>query len=446
MSTFRPEDIPTIIQRFQEIPNEQPPTPTQGVYHKVVCHKKVFDALTIKPVFVNEFDTTREEERERLNELIFTEYEGETLTNRPTCSCGMIGGEDNLGVVCDDCGTPVQPVTEKPLQSLLWMYAPKNQRTQIPAFINMTVYRILNRHMRLAGFSIFQYLIDPYYTPRYKNEPKRVKNLKDLQLPIGLINFHDHFDRIIETLHHHGLLAQQPRIRKLLYLFIQQNRDRIFSPVIPCPSRLLFITEKNNDQIWVDDNLKGALHAITTFTKIYSCARPLDRRTLESRTVKVQNLLNEFYINYEKNICFKKQGIIRKLILGSRPNHTFRAVISSIHEPHDHRRTVLPWSLTVLLMATHIRSKLLRLDYNPAQMSALILENVMKNHPLIQKVLEELQSEAFGGSLEVDLVRFPLLRRLSTTHFDADFKLDPTDNTIGYSVLACVWPNADDLQ
>ncbi len=441
MSRFSPADTEIILQRFSAIPNGTPPPVKQGVYHKVVDYEAIFKSLSFKPVILNEFDTTKEEERIRLNDIIYTEYDGETLSNVPRCECETDGlsGEVNVGIVCEECGTPVRPVTEKELQSLLWMVAPK----PVPAFINLTVWRVMDRYMRMSGFSVIQYLTDPYYTYKTKRERPIIKKLRALDLPIGLTNFYNHFDTILERLHQHGLLASEKRNRDRVYRFLKENRQVIFSRVLPCPSRLLFITERNNDQIWIDDNLKGAIHAINTLTSINASNRPLDRKTIESRVVKVMRLQDEFYRTYEKNICFKKQGIIRKLILGSRPNHTFRAVISSEHEPHDVNTVRLPWSLSVLLLATHLRSKLMKMDYTPPQMSALIFENTLKSHPLIKSIIQTLQDEAPGGAMEALLVRFPLLRRASTTNFKLGFKDDPSDNTISYPVLACVGPNAD---
>lgn len=443
MSRFSPEDVALILQRFSEIPNVAPPPVKQGVYHKVVDYEEMFRQLPFKPVILNEFDTSKEEERQRLNDIIYTEYDGETLSNVPRCECESDGlsGEVNVGILCDTCGTEVRPVTEKALQSLLWMTAPH----PVPAFINLTVWRIMERYMRLQGFSVIQYLTDPYYVYKTKRERPVIRKLRALNLPLGLTNFYNHFDDIIEKLHQNGLLAAERRNRDLIYKFLKENRSRVFSKVLPCPSRLLFITERNNDQIWIDDNLKGAIHAINTLTSIYATNRPLDRKTVESRVVKVMRLQDEFYRTYEKNICFKKQGIIRKLILGSRPNHTFRAVISSEHEPHDVGTVKLPWSLSVLLLATHLRSKMLRMDLTPPQMSALIFENTLKSHPLIKKIIQELQDEAPGGAMEALLVRFPLLRRASTTNFRLGIKDDASDNTISYPVLACVGPNADPL-
>lgn len=442
MSRFSDADIEIILRQFASIPNQSPPPVKQGVYHKLVDYEEMFKQLPFKPIILNEFDTTKEEERERLNDIIYTEYEGETLSNKPKCECDDdegLSGEVNIGITCDECGHPVRPVTEKSLQSLLWMTAPQ----PVPVFINLTVWRMMDRYMRMSGFSVVQYLTDPYYVYKTKRERPLVRRLKALDLPLGLTNFYHHFDMIIEKLHQHGLISSDRRNRERMYKFLKENRKFIFSRVLPCPSRLLFITERNNDQIWIDDNLKGAIHAINTLTSIYASNRPLDLKTIESRTVKVMKLLDEFYRTYEKNICFKKQGIIRKLILGSRPNHTFRAVISSEHEPHNVKNVKLPWSMSVLLLATHLRSKMLRMGYTPPQMSTLIFENVLKSHPLIEGMLQELQDEAPGGRMEALLVRFPLLRRASTTNFGLEFKTDASDNTISYPVLACVGPNAD---
>lgn len=419
----------------------------KGVRLYTVDYERVFRHLSTPPIMVNDFDLASASERERLNNLLYSRYDGDTLSNIPKCDCGKTTGAFNLNRRCLSCGTLVEVVTEKPLESLLWMEAPKG----IPGFPNLTVWRILSKWMTHSGFNLLEYMTNPYYRANVKPTEK-IRKFDDLGLPMGLCNFHDHYDEIIETLYKHRFLQTGNKAQRELMEYLQSVRDITFTRHLPFPSKLLFITEKSNKNIYSDYTMAPAVEAILTLASMYSGQKSNDQesfeepdiRMKESRCIKTVVQLDSFYKSFESKIAFKKPGIFRKLVFGVRPHWTFRAVISSQHKPHRYDELEIPWSLAVLLFKTHLSNKLLKRNFTPNDIVSLLYENTLKHHLLLESLFNELLEEAPGGSIPTLYLRNPTLRRASMQCLKiSKVKTDPSINSVSFSVLCLKGPNAD---
>lgn len=428
----------------------------KGVYLKTVNYDTMFHSLSQPPIIVNEFDISNEAERERLNSLIYTRYDGDTLSNIPQCDCGGLKGEYNVGTrhIKNPDGTPgcghlVQAITEKPLESLLWMEVPEG----IPGFVNLTVWRILAKHLTYSGFNILEYLTNPFY--RCANKiPPIVAKVDSLGLPMGLKNFCEHYDHIIDMLYRHRIITGRVAQRDKVYQYLKSVRDVTFTKRLPFPSKLGFITEENNGKTYADHKMAPALDAIWTIVSMYANGEDPSLKMRESRCVKAMTKLNDYYRDFETYTASKKEGIFRKLIYGTRPHWTYRAVISSLHEPHHYAELHLPWSLSVLLFKSHLNNKLLARGFTPNDMISLLYKNTLCSHVLLETLFKELIDEApeelleYAGrsitGISTSLGRNPTLRRGSIQHFKiTKIKDDPSINTISLSTLVLKAPNAD---
>ena len=140
-------------------------------------------------------------------------------------------------------------------------------------------------------------------------------------------------------------------------------------------------------------------------------------------------------------------------MFGSRPAHSFRAVITSVSGVHDRRHVELPYGLTVCILEEHIISCLLnRMGMNPLDAYKLFTESVLQFNQTIYDIIQTLIREGtvrneldkIVQALSIILQRNPSLKRLSAQKFIiGKIKQDPTDNTIGMSVLTLAGPNAD---
>lgn len=425
----------------------------RGIYFKIFDYEKAYRGLNQEAIHVNEFDISLESERERLNSLIYTSYDGDTLSNVPRCDCGCVTGQDNMGIRCVECRTTVLPVTEKPLESILWIKVPDG----VPAFFNLTIWRILNKNLTYSGFSLLEYLTNVFYHPQQKEPADKMRKLERLGIPRGYNHFVENYDEIIQALFKANLFPGNARRRKKVLQFLQENRHVTFSTVLPFPSKMGFITETNNGKVSADHKMAPAIDAIWTIVGIYqktnkrlSDGSGMDERgeptqmRKESRCVRAMCKLVEFYREFESETAFKKPGIARKLVYGNRPHWTYRGVITSRQKPHRYDGIDLPWSLSVLLFGVHIANKLLKQRFTPNELKALMYENTLRHHPHLEAIFKELIEESPKGRIPTEFGRNPTLRRGSVGFNGIEsIKTDPSDNTISISPLNLIDKNAD---
>lgn len=411
-----------------------------GIREEIVDMEDIFNHLSTAPILVNDFDVSMASERERLNALLYTRHEGETLSNMPKCSCGGTFGRSKLNTIAPCCGTRVSVLTEKGIESLLWLKVPDG----IPAFINPQVWRILSKVLTFSGFNLLEYLVNPYYKPTVKTIP-RVRKLNELGLPYGLAAFHDHFDEIVQKLHKANFIPAD------MMDFITYYRDCIFTRVIPFPSKLLFIEERSARSKIVDRQMVPAQEAINILCRLYA-GKKLDGddfvepelRIKEARCTKVVVFYDKFCRDFERNTLMRKPGVFRKLIGGCLPSDTARGVINSNHDPHRYDRIYIPWPMGVQLLGGDLRSKLLDRDFTPNEIKQLLDENTLKEHILIRSLFDEMLDEAPDGAIPAMFLRNPSLKRGSIQYIPiGGIKDDPTINSITFSILATTAPNAD---
>lgn len=436
------------MKEFDDIPLSGIPRVDSGIYLETKDYNEMFASLSQPPIIVNDFDISKEEDRERLNFLLYTRYEGDTLANLPACDCGKLSGDRNIGRrhVFDPfkneqgCGTLVLPVTEKPLESMLWMETPPG----VPAFVNPTVWRILSKALTMNGYNILEWLCNPYYHATVKAPPIMAKVLS-LNLPTGLSNFHDHYDEIIDKLYYGKIFCTRVATRNRVYEYLKLVRDRTFTKRLPFPSRLTFVTEENNNKTYADHKMLAAVDGILTIASMDVDGEERSISVKESRCVRAVVKLNEFYRDFEAETAATKEGILRKLIYGTRPHWTYRAVISSLHRPHLYDTLALPWSVSILLFKAHLSNKLLRREFTPNDIIALLYENTLRHHVLLESLFDELIAESpYGRGIATTLGRNPTLKRGSIQRFFInEIKNDPAINTISLSVLCLKAPNAD---
>jgi len=134
-----------------------------GVFAGLVDFDRMYESVSDRVTLVNTFDVRDEEQKQRLMDLMYTEYEGDTFDNTPSCDCGVVKGEFNVGMRCTNCGTTVAAVTERPMESILWIKIPDDVR----GFISPAVWNLLNKTFKYRSVEMVRWLSDPTY--RAKN-------------------------------------------------------------------------------------------------------------------------------------------------------------------------------------------------------------------------------------------------------------------------------------
>lgn len=416
-----------------------------GIRLRLVDHDVLFEKATNVPTILNHFDLHSRQHMEQLNELIYTTYNDDSLEIQPRCECGGVSGEFNVGVECPECGVPCLSVTERPLESSLWIAAP----TRVDTLINPEVWIILNNRLRDGGVSVLEWLTNPYMVVPPEKVPESIRKLKERKMPRGLNHFYRNFDEIMDLLIN-GKIVKNGKLeeRNELLQFLQENRGAIFSKHLPVPSKLAFITEQTPMGTYADPIMGPAVEAIRTVSSIENSITPISQAKRESRTVKAIMQLAEYYDAFYSKSLGPKPGWFRKHIYGSRVHFSFRAVISSISDPHHYEEAHLPWSMAVMFFKLHITSKLLKpsqsmLDsglikrgFTPNEAIRHIHKNTLCYDPLIDFIFKELIEDSPHKSIPVMIQRNPSLTRGSIQQlFITKIKTDPEINTIGVSVL-----------
>ena len=171
---------------------------------------------------------------------------------------------------------------------------------------------------------------------------------------------------------------------------------------------------------------------------------PASQTVREVRAVKAISQLASYYRTFQQEALRGKYGWFRKHVFGSRLHFTFRAVISSLSERHSYDELHLPWSLSVTAFKIHLTSKLIKRGFTPNQINEFLYEHVLKYHPLLDELFQELVSESPCGGIPVVFQRNPSLARTSAQTLRVTrVKTDVDINTISLSVLVLKGPNAD---
>jgi hypothetical protein len=415
-----------------------------GLYLEVRSYEELFSRLSKPPLLINDFDVSSKEGKQRLNDAMMVSYDGDTLSNTPSCGCGKYNEARYLHHICEECHIEVNYITDRPLESMLWVQAP----ACIGSFFNLTVWRFLRARLRHAGgFSILFWLCHPYYkNDRTEKTRAVIQMLEDIGLKRGMANFIDNYEEYLTTLKKYRLLAPSfsVKARELTYQYLIDNAHKTFYEYLPFPSRLLFVTEKYNETVYMDDSMRNAVDAALAFAGIGNSTRRLRQAEVESKVTKALSIMDDFCSVYERDILLGKPGVYRKLLFGSKPLFVFRAVITSLHDVHDYDALEFPWSLSVSLFTLHLSNLLLKREFTPQDIMSLISESSLRRHPLIERLLDEIINEGVHPQL-VTWLRQPTLERGS---FEGNkpiskVKKDVSDNTIGNSDICLNAKNSD---
>lgn len=412
-----------------------------AVYLRLVNHDALFEQLKSQPIIVNRFNLDSQVQMEQLNSLIYTTYSGDVLEILPSCDCGKLKGEHNVGLKCNDCGSMCLAVTEKPLESVLWITPPEG----IDYLVNPEVWIILRNELKDGGVSVLDWLTNPLFKVPFDKEPQSIKKLKAMNMPRSFNYFCNNFDTIMDTLFNGKVIMKRSvKKREEIMQFLAANKPAILSKHLPIPSRLAFITENTAMGAYADSTIALAVDAIRTISDIENSITPLSVKSKESKIVHALNKLSDYYYSFYDTSLRPKLGWFRRHIFGSRTHFSFRAVITSLHDVHEYDEIHLPWSLSVQFLKVHLISKLLKRGFSPNDAIGYIYKYTLEYNPLLDEIFQELIRESPYNGIPILLNRNPTLTRGSVQQLRVTkIKTDPDINAISLSVLILRALNAD---
>jgi hypothetical protein len=413
---------------------------------EIIDLDELFRTSLRAPIIVNHFNIQSDTDKEEINRLILTQYGSDFLEIEPSCDCGTVRGGYNEGVLCPYCNTHVMPVTERPLETSVWLGLPKG----VKKYINPKVYSILAKRLTISKFNILEHLVNPSAGPPETKNAVVAKYMR-LNIPRGINHFYDNFEDLIAQLTKENILLRDSEDKTggkgrhtTLMEFIAMYRDRLFCDHLPLPTKLMMITEATMTTTFASTNMMPALDAVRTISSTENSPAPLNLKTLQSRAMKANGLMALY-----NELCFKdffdqKEGWFRQHVYGTRSHFTFRGVINSNTEAHHYEELHIPWSLAVMVFRIHVCAKLIRNGWSLREAQALLDENTLRYNPVLDAIFEELIREAPGGRIAVLFNRNPsLLRGSMQLLYITKVKKEVAERSISISVMILKNLNAD---
>jgi hypothetical protein len=411
-----------------------------GVGISLVNFNNLFrESPTRDPIVVNDFSESSEDDKDRLNRLILTKYTtDDLLSNLPTCECGEVLGEHNVGVNCRNCGTLCTSPVDQTLMPIVWMRRPKG----VEQLINPIVWTMINDKFRRSGFEIIRWICDRHYKPPVKMPPV-MEQVMALGIDRGYNNFVKNFQQITDSLFELKVFKLRKGQMDPLQVLFRQAPECLFADYLPLINRSLLVIEESNVGTYVDPIATDAVDAIRTMVGIDSPLSSHNTRVKENRTVRAIAKLADFYDDFARTTLAKKEGIFRKHVYGTRSHFSFRAVISSLTAAHDYEELHIPWGIGVSVLRVHLINKLYRRGMTPNEAASFLDEHAQKHHPLLEELFQLLIDECPYMGVPVVFQRNPSLERGSAqAMYVTHVKTDVMIPTVSMSILDVVGYNA----
>lgn len=416
-----------------------------GIFLELVDHDKVFEEEVGPKVIINDIVIKTDCDSNAANDLLFTRFDNDILSNVPTCKCGATHGRRNLHAICPipTCGTPVEFQFSTKLRSNVWLRTPRG----IDRLFNVHFWHTLNSHFTKSGFKLLQWVVDPNYkevTVPHKLLAQVSSEMEARGIRRGYNSFVQNFDEVYKILHQAMWRHDdKPAALEALANYVAFNRDIMFNDHLPLPNKAMTVVSENHMGSYVSSNGVEFVESCRLVMGIDDPdkMRPVSR--VEDRVIKFLNAMGKYH--YEQFKLFsKKEGPFRRQLYGSRQHFTFRAVISSETNAHTSDEIYIPWAIALVVLRKHITGKLLHRGYTIPEILTLLNEYARKTHPVLREVLDELIAESRWGGIPMLLNRNPTLGRGSIRRLRiTKVKDDVTDPTITMSILIVRGFNAD---
>lgn len=409
------------------------------IYQEVVDFNVVFKTLLTEPIIINDLIDDSEENKADIEEMMLTKFSSDMQSILPTCKCGDTQGEYAIGSECPNCNTLVNVVIEDAIQPLLWFRRPND----VEGLINPAIMIMLLTRFKKSGFEVIRWLTDTHYKAPVKT-PKSLMLLEAQGVQRGYNYFVRNFDYLMSLLFSMKDFSTKSPSEDLLEDLLKRDRHKIFSDYVPLPNKALLIIERSSMGTYADLSIASAIDAMSMVTAIDNPLINHNLKTKENRTAKALYKLSTYYQSTMKKTLVSKTGIFRKHVFGSRTHFSFRSVASSITEPHNYDEIYAPWGVGVSAFRIHLINKLLRLGWTYNDAVALILSHIDNYHPLLNRLLAELISEAPDGKIAAIIQRNPsMLSGSAQAVWITKFKTNPNDQSVSLSILIVKAPNCD---
>lgn len=428
------------------------------VFSNLVNFDEAFSKLKTEAIIINDLPNKTEEDLAYFNDLIVTTYTNDTVSLKPTCSCGHTAAEHKIGMLCEYCNTPVKHDLLADIVPLLWFRRPEG----VAKLMNPIVWMMLSQRLTKKNYKILNWLTDRTYAPPEK-EPDCLRRIKADKIPRGYNHFVENFDALINYLFqiedfkykkansrfYVDMLGIPDSSGDILYDLIQRDRHLIFTDHLPIPTKTLTILDKTSSGRYADFSVEEGKDAINTMLSIDRDHYDQNPKNKENRTARVMAKMGEYHNRVFRTHFQPKEGEIRQSLLVSRTNFSFRAVITSHEDIRYHDEIFAPWPASVAFLRLHLVAKLMdhrRGDTGFSHNEAIEFINghIHRYHPLMRKLLDEIVRGYGERGIPCLQHRPPtLLPGSSQLVWISRIKDDPMDTTCSVSDLTQPAYNGD---
>lgn len=378
------------------------------------------------PVIINDLPARTEADREYFNNMIRQTFTTDMISMLPRCECPDdrgLKGEHLIGVICEECGTPVKESFEKDIQPNLWFRRPQG----VEKLLSPIIWIMLTNRFSKSKYSIIQWLTDRTYRPAMK-PPAIIERMKLLNIPRGYNHFVQNFDALMDWLFEQSDFKKTKTITNsiidmldiedpdsdALRQLIRDNRDIIFSDYIPIPNRSLLVLDSSALGIYGEGSTFDMLNTLNTMLSIDKDFYDKSANTIENRTARIMAMMGSYYATIYNVNMSKKAALMRKNVYAGRGNFSFRAVITSHEELHDHDEIHIPWCIAVaifqmMLVPTMMMGGVTKtgLQYKFTENEAVghLYSHVYQYCPMLAELLDDLIAKSPGNYISVTIQR-----------------------------------------
>lgn len=431
-----------------------------GVVAKIISLDKLYQDYCnnhSNPIIVNRHNLKTKEDKNEFNNLLATQYSGETISTIPSCSCKKYEHEIFKHHVCEICGVEVLSSTKRPIDMAAWIGLPEG----VNAFINPTVLIQLSNIFSNKTFDVMRYLLDEdYRVPSVEKRSEVVNKVIALRLPRGINRFYADWENILESLFcskattsctTRNMPARMNYLRKL------NSEGKLFCKWLPLASKSMFITESslNIDGRYSDEVMLSGLEAATMIAGINNSSTRYSIRKVRNIAARANLSLADYHLtNWSTRWAGSKDSgsMLRKHIYSTRTDWSMRLVLTA-----DQRLNIrydecsIPWGAALVAFGTHVANKLLTRGYTERMVNRIIessyATSTNKWGPLLKRIFKELLKECdYGDGYGIPCIflRNPSLTRGSSVIYRiTEIKEDARDKTASFNILQFYAANAD---
>lgn len=406
-----------------------------------------------RALVLNDLPYETEEEREHLNKLIFTTYEGnDPLPAIPTCMCGSSKGGAKLGVTCPKCRTKVERPVENDINFDVWVRCPEG----VHGFIQPKAWIQLTTKLSPGKFNLLEWLVNPYLpVPQGTSQVTltRMQILERAGFKRGLNFFIENIDRFIDLLPDLKIKDWEE-----LQLQLKIAKPYLFPKHLPFPSKNILVLEKVNGGFFTELPMMKVVDAARTIATYANRDRNPSQPALERLAVSVVRNISWYAAETMKTAFRRKKGWFRGHTFSSRACFSARGVITSLHRPHYYETLEVPWEVATEILKYHLINKLTKhFSYTGEEAYAFVEANGRTYNPILDMLLTEIENECTGyhvilkeirdrfetRGFPVQWQRNPTLPRNSSQHLRMRHKKDTRDQTFSMSQQCVNGANAD---